>query len=68
MIINRRDLVNEKLHLIEDGYSAFTESKEVARMLKKELEKRNIDVVEDVTSIGAWFIPKKDNKSYMEHA
>lgn len=68
MIINRRDLVNEKIHLIEDGYSAFTESKEVARMLKKELERRNIEVVEDITPIGAWFIPTKENHSFKEHA
>lgn len=68
MIINRRDLVDEKIHLIENGYSAFTESKEVARLLKRELEKRQIDVVEDITPIGAWYIPTNRPTSFREHA
>jgi hypothetical protein len=59
MIINRKQLVREKVQQILAGYSAYAETKEVATLLKKELKILNIDVHEDCTSIGSWFIPIK---------
>jgi hypothetical protein len=59
MIINRKQLVREKVQQILAGYSAYAETKEVATMLKKELQILNIDVFEDSTTIGSWFIPVK---------
>jgi hypothetical protein len=59
LIINRKQLVREKVQQIIAGYSAYAETKEVATMLKKELQLLNIDVYEDSTNIGSWFIPIK---------
>lgn len=59
MIINRKQLVREKVQQVIAGYSAYAETKEVAKMLKKELQLLNIDVHEDITSMGSWFIPVK---------
>lgn len=57
MIINRRQLVRDKVQQIMGGYSAYAESKVVAAMLKKELFIRKIDVYVDKTDKGFWFIP-----------
>jgi uncharacterized membrane protein len=57
MIMNRKQIVREKLQQILSGYSAYAETKEVADLLKKELKQLNIDVYEDSTDIGSWFIP-----------
>jgi hypothetical protein len=59
MIINRREIAKAKLQLLEEGFSAYTDSQEVARLLKRELKKRNMEAIEDQTSIGYWFYPVK---------
>jgi hypothetical protein len=59
LIISHKKLARLKVEQIKAGYSAFTESKEVAFYVKKELEKLGINVYEDVTNIGFWFIPQK---------
>lgn len=60
MILDRRELAQSKLALLEKGYSAYTDSDEVARLIKREIKKRNLEVMEERTSIGSWFIPKKE--------
>ncbi|MFC7373389.1 hypothetical protein ACFQPF_17250 [Fictibacillus iocasae] len=59
MIINRKELARAKVKELQNGYSAFAETKEVADLIKKEIEKLKLDVDEDVTDVGSWFIPKK---------
>lgn len=59
MIINRREIARQKLSLLEEGFSAFTDSQEVARLIKRELKKRNMQAVVDQTTHGAWFYPQK---------
>ncbi|MFS0865256.1 hypothetical protein [Fredinandcohnia sp. 179-A 10B2 NHS] len=58
-IINRRKLLNEKLARIKNGYSAYAESIEIATLLKKEIQALNLNVHEEVTDIGSWFIPER---------
>jgi hypothetical protein len=58
-IINRRKIVQEKLDLIQAGYSAYAESFEIANLLKKEIQALNLQVHEDITNVGSWFIPEK---------
>ncbi|MDF0727518.1 hypothetical protein PY093_12545 [Cytobacillus sp. S13-E01] len=58
-IINRRTIVQEKLDLIKNGYSAYAETFEIANLLKKEIQALNLQVHEDVTDVGSWFIPEK---------
>jgi hypothetical protein len=59
MIINRKQMVRDKLKQIIAGYSAYAETKEVAAMLDKELQLLNIEVYVDHTDKGSWFIPVK---------
>jgi hypothetical protein len=59
MIINRKELAREKVREIQNGFSAFAETKEVADLIKKELSRLNLEVHEDVTDVGSWFIPEK---------
>lgn len=59
-IINRRKLVKEKVDKIKGGYSAYAETVEVANMVKKELQVLSLEVYEDVTDMGSWFIPVKN--------
>jgi hypothetical protein len=58
LILDRRELAKSKLALLEKGYSAYTDSEEVARLIKREIKKRNLEVIEEKTSIGSWFTPK----------
>ncbi|MFC5712768.1 hypothetical protein ACFPU1_08240 [Thalassorhabdus alkalitolerans] len=57
MVMNRKELALQKVDKIKAGYSAFAESKEVTAMIRKELQKQGIDVYEDITDLGSWFIP-----------
>ncbi len=59
MIISRRKLARIKVERIKAGYSAFTDSHEVASYIKKELNNAGIAVFEDATKLGYWFIPQK---------
>lgn len=58
MISNLRETAKAKAKQVQDGYSAFAESAEMIRLLKRELKKRRIDVHVDETNIGSWFIPE----------
>ncbi|MFZ3590706.1 hypothetical protein ACOI1C_15995 [Bacillus sp. DJP31] len=60
MIITRKQIVKVKLQQIISGYCAYVETKEAAAMLKKEIKLLNLDVYEDCTEIGSWFIPVKE--------
>ncbi|HET7616164.1 MAG TPA: hypothetical protein VFK27_04320 [Bacillales bacterium] len=57
--MNPKDIVKAKVRRIQDGYSAFAESNELVRLMKKEISRSNVDVFVDETNIGSWFIPKK---------
>ncbi|WP_085523111.1 hypothetical protein [Tuberibacillus sp. Marseille-P3662] len=60
MIISRRHTAKEKVNMIEEGQGAFTESMEVARLMKREIRKRDLNVHVDQTSLGSWFIPEQE--------
>ncbi|HEX7064938.1 MAG TPA: hypothetical protein VF199_07700 [Bacillales bacterium] len=59
MIMNRKELAKAKVKRIQDGYSAFAESNELIRLIKRDLSKLNMDVLIEETTIGSWFIPRK---------
>ncbi len=62
MVINRKEMALKKVEKIKAGLSAFAETKEVSDLIRKELKKENIEVHEDVTELGSWFIPNKDKE------
>lgn len=60
MIISRKQLAKAKFEKIKRGYSAFAETEEVAKWLEKEIQAHQLKVDIDRTSVGCWFIPKKN--------
>lgn len=58
-IIDSRKLAKEKVARLQNGYSAYAESEELANLIRKELSSLKIGVHEDVTEKGYWFIPIK---------
>ncbi len=59
MIINRKAIAREKVKKLKNGYCAFTDSREVAKLVEKEIADLNMAVHIDRTSLGCWFIPEK---------
>ncbi|ARK31709.1 hypothetical protein [Halalkalibacter krulwichiae] len=57
MVINRKEMALKKVEKIKNGLSAFAESEEVIEFVRKELRKDGVEVHEDITEIGCWFIP-----------
>lgn len=52
-------VVKEKINRLKGGYSAYVETVEIANMVKKEIQALKLNVHEDNTEIGSWFIPVK---------
>ncbi|RSK26761.1 hypothetical protein EJF36_07745 [Bacillus sp. HMF5848] len=64
--ISSKLLVAEKMDRIMRGYSAYCESSEMKRLLKREITKHNLSVCEHSTEFGSWFIPEME-EMYDEH-
>ncbi|GGK11399.1 hypothetical protein GCM10010965_00350 [Caldalkalibacillus thermarum] len=62
MVISRKHLAKAKLEQLKNGYSAYTESTEVAFHLEREIKKHSLRVHIDRTPLGSWFIPIKDEE------
>lgn len=62
-IFNSRKLAQEKLEHIKNGFSAYVESQELANLIKKEIQLLKLDVYEDNTEFGFWFIPNREKKT-----
>ncbi|PYZ97218.1 hypothetical protein CR205_01035 [Alteribacter lacisalsi] len=58
-IMSRSKLAKEKIRNIEAGFSAFAETEELTALIRKEISELNLDVIEEETEFGSWFIPKK---------
>lgn len=61
-IINHKQMAREKVERIRNGVSAFAESADLVNLIKKELEVQNLQVYEDVTEFGSWFIPVREEQ------
>ena len=59
LIIDSKRLAKEKVKNIQKGYSAYAETEEVSNLIKKQLKTLNLEVHEDHTDKGCWFIPKE---------
>lgn len=62
MIMNRKELARIKLENLKKGYSAFTDSEEIAKILKGQVSTLDIPIHIDQTTLGCWFIPEKISK------
>lgn len=59
MIINRGQIARDKLDHLQNGQTVFADSPEIIERLRKAIEELSLDVVEDVTERGTWFIPQE---------
>lgn len=57
-VINHRQQRDEKIAQLKQGTSAYAESKELIRLIKRDIEKEHLDVISEETASGCWFIPK----------
>ncbi|WP_102345298.1 hypothetical protein [Bacillus sp. Marseille-P3661] len=57
LVISTTTLVRTKVEQIKSGFSAFTETGEIARLIKRELLSLKVEVHIDETDKGYWFIP-----------
>ncbi|MCT4787227.1 hypothetical protein ACFQO8_04495 [Exiguobacterium aestuarii] len=60
MIINRGQIARDKLEKLQNGQTVFADSPEIIDRLRKYIAEYQLDVVEDVTDRGTWFIPKEN--------
>ncbi|UCZ52267.1 hypothetical protein LGQ02_15655 [Bacillus shivajii] len=58
-VMSKSKLAREKVQTIKAGYSAYAETEEMSNLIKKELTNLGIDVIEDTSKLGSWFIPAK---------
>ncbi|MET3682636.1 hypothetical protein ABID56_000717 [Alkalibacillus flavidus] len=54
----KQRIANEKINRLKDGYSAYAESEELIRLMKRRIQANNLTIYEDHTDIGSWFIPQ----------
>ena len=60
MIINRGQIARDKLEKLQHGQTVFADSPEIIDRLRKYITEYQLDVVEDVTERGTWFIPTEN--------
>lgn len=63
LVIPIRRICDAKMKQIMDGYTAYSESKQVINKLKKEIEQRNIPVIFDYTNKGCYITPIKNKEA-----
>lgn len=62
MIINRGQIARDKLDKLQNGQTVFADSPEIIDRLRKYILEAQLDIIEDVTERGTWFIPKENDK------
>ncbi|MEN2765574.1 hypothetical protein [Ornithinibacillus xuwenensis] len=63
LIMNERRIRDRKIEQLKAGRTAYAESKEVIRLIKRDIERNGLDVYYDETPSGCWFIPVKKKSS-----
>ncbi|MFG6116611.1 hypothetical protein ACGTN9_15775 [Halobacillus sp. MO56] len=63
LIMDRHRLVEEKIAQLMNGYTAYAETDELIRLMKRDVARRQLNVFFDRTDTGCWFIPVDPVKS-----
>lgn len=56
-IMPPRRIRDEKMKQLQSGQIAYAESKEIIRLIRREINKMHLDVDCDETDAGCWFTP-----------
>ncbi|HLR02443.1 MAG TPA: hypothetical protein VK111_06865 [Virgibacillus sp.] len=62
-VMNERRIRDEKIAQLKKGRTAYAESHELIRLMKRRIEQENIPVLYDNTHIGCWITPLEGEKS-----
>lgn len=57
LIMNQRQIRDEKIAQLQEGKIAYAESYELIRIMKRAIERKNLNVHYDETKSGCWFTP-----------
>lgn len=63
LIMNNRRMRDEKIAQLKEGRTAFAETNELIRLIKRDIEREHMNVYYDDTVNGCWFIPMSDKIS-----
>ncbi|PAV30389.1 hypothetical protein CIL05_07920 [Virgibacillus profundi] len=63
LIMNHRRMRDEKMAQLKEGRTAYAETHELIRLIKRDIEREHLHVYFDDTKTGCWFIPMSDKKS-----
>lgn len=58
-----RIIREQKINLLKSGFSAYAESAELIRLIKRDIFKYSLNIAFEETSSGCWFIPLPPNES-----
>jgi hypothetical protein len=64
MILNRSQIAREKVEQLKLGVTAFTETEEIAEKIRKSVKELELNVIEDHTERGTWFIPQEEASTH----
>lgn len=62
-VLDRREMRDEKIKQLKEGRTVYAESPEFIRIIKRGIEKENLDVNYEETGGGCWFIPNDKKKA-----
>lgn len=60
-VLDRREMRDDKIRQLKEGRSVYAESEELIRLIKRGIEKEQIQVKLEQTDGGCWFIPHENN-------
>ncbi|GEL76861.1 hypothetical protein [Tenuibacillus multivorans] len=56
-VFNKREVADEKLNHLLEGYSVYAETEELIRLMNRRIQSQELDIIIDDTDQGCWFIP-----------
>ncbi|WP_163971625.1 hypothetical protein [Oceanobacillus halotolerans] len=64
LYMNRRRIRDEKINQLKKGRTAYAESNELIRLIKRSIDKdENLHVLFDYSDNGCWITPIEEKKS-----
>ncbi|MFA1821285.1 hypothetical protein ACDX78_14110 [Virgibacillus oceani] len=61
-MLNKRRMRDEKIRQLKAGESAYAETHELIRLIKRGIEREHLHVHYDNSRTGCWFIPLKEEE------
>lgn len=61
-VMNNRRMRDEKIAQLKAGRTAYAETEELIRLIKRDIEKEHLHVHYDPGNGGCWFIPLTSEK------